>query len=137
MCDYSMHAFTSREAKVGDRLVTQNGGLFDGNTAVCLRPGTEVKFDAAPPVHTNGNVRTINAQAARFQQDSNVSLDSYGRPRHYRDMLAFEDGTVIHLVYLAPGQAVTVLQLPVDPSAPKPAQEPAVETQPVRETERV
>ncbi len=137
MCDYSMHAYKSRAAKVGDKLVTNNGGMFDGNTAVCLLPGTEVKFDKAPPVHSQSGA-SIRAQAARFDYVPNIPVDTNGRPTHYRDMLRFEDGSNILMVYLSPGQAVTVLQLPVDPNAPKPVQEPAVDTQaPARETERV
>jgi hypothetical protein len=55
MCDCSLHNVTTRPAKVGDKLVTQQFvGSFtrgfaapdDLNVAVCVLPGTELSFSA-------------------------------------------------------------------------------------------
>ena len=54
MCDYSLEFVASRQAAVADRLVTTTfantitrgfAAADDVNTAVCLRPGTEIAFD--------------------------------------------------------------------------------------------
>ena len=60
MCDYSLHQYLSRPARVGDKLTVRNfnsgthGFVADGdtNTAVCLLPGTEIAF--AAPIRTAG-----------------------------------------------------------------------------------
>ncbi len=55
MCDYSLHHVQSRPAAIGDKLVstkfdnTPTGGftvIDNAKVAVCLRPGTELAFDA-------------------------------------------------------------------------------------------
>ena len=57
MCDYSLERVASRPAVAADRLVSTNftgtstrgfAGAGDLNTAVCLRPGTEIAFDSEP-----------------------------------------------------------------------------------------
>src|SRR5262249_40498416 len=59
MCDFSLMHVKSRAAAVGDKLETRNFGTgtrgfaapSDPTTAVCIRPGTELAFDAEVRTH--------------------------------------------------------------------------------------
>ena len=117
MCDYSLESVASRPAVAADRLVTTRfpttltrgfAGVGDLNTAVCLRPGTELVFDVAPRYdHTWAPwPKTAPGTVARFRQ-----IDQDTRHAHH-DALEFADGTVVLLARLRPGQHVTILQLP-------------------------
>jgi len=123
MCDYSLHHVASRQAKVGDKLVTS---AFDGSTthgfcavdepgvAVCLRPGTELAFES----DVQGNSAVIGGlgieagelggKVARFTQ---IDMD---RPAAYHDALEFPNGKIILVTQLRRGQMASVLQLPAD-----------------------
>ena len=114
MCDYSLAAVRSRPAQVADRLITAGfkntstrgfAGTEDLNTAVCLRPGTEVAFDQ-PPQYQRIWRRTAASKVARFRQ-----VEPEVQKIHH-DALEFSDGTVVPLTKLLPGQHATVLQLP-------------------------
>jgi hypothetical protein len=120
MCDYSLEKVASRPAVAADRLVATNfhgtstrgfAGASDLNTAVCLRPGTELAFDA-PPRYDDW-VTYTEAQAtgttARFRQ-----IDLHN-PYAHHDALEFADGTIVPLARLIQGQWATVLQLPSVP----------------------
>ena len=119
MCDYSLEHVASRPAVVADRLIVTPfpgtitrgfAGAGDLNTAVCLRPGTEIAFEEParyehPVTHwpkTAGNL-------ARFRQ---INLDV---PHTHHDALEFSDGLIVALSQLVPGQHATVLQLPSVP----------------------
>jgi hypothetical protein len=117
MCDYSLEHVASRVAVVADQLVTTrfNNSITigfctktDRNTAVCLRPGTELVFDA-PPHYQSGFAfwrKTAPGTVARFRQiDLHV-------PRTHHDALEFADGTIIPVANLFPRQCATILQLP-------------------------
>lgn len=126
MCDYSLENQISREARVGDRLVTSRLPLTptrgfcaesEPGVAVCLQPGTELVFDA--PVHYNGLwgqlVNSVRerlgygralATLARFRQ---VDLEC---PYTHHDALELADGRIIKLTLLNDGQCARVLQLP-------------------------
>ncbi len=106
MCDYSLQACKTRDAEVGEVLVS--GSIFMGRaltstkgfhspsdeaTAVCLRPGTELAFE-------DGSV-------ARFRE---VDVDVQFR---HHDALEFADGTVTLVNNLVEGTLARVLQLPV------------------------
>jgi hypothetical protein len=120
MCDYSLENVASRPAAVADRLISTNfqntitrgfAGAGDLNTAVCLRPGTELAFDAAPryqhPI-THWE-HTAPSNVARFRQiDLNIACT-------HHDALEFSDGTIVPLARLLQGQWATVLQLPSVP----------------------
>lgn len=120
MCDYSLEHVASRPAVVADRLVVTSfrhtitrgfAGEGDLNTAVCLRPGTEIAFDTDvryehPLTHWR---RTARSRVARFRQ-----VDLHVAHTHH-DALEFADGTIIPLARLVPGQWATVLQLPSVP----------------------
>jgi hypothetical protein len=130
MCDYSLHAVASRPAEVAETLVstkfrstTTRGFANPDNpaVAVCLRPGTEIAFDAN--VRRDGFLfrRNIRARLARFRQ---IGLN-YDAQHH--DALEFSNGTIVLLTELVPGQRAVVLQLPANPAEAKPsAHEPAV-----------
>jgi hypothetical protein len=131
MCDYSLEHVASRPAAVADRLVVTSfphtvtrGFAAEGdfNTAVCLRPGTEIAFDRTPTYEHPVTHRQVTApqHAARFRQ-----VDTHVRHMHH-DALEFADGTIVPLTRLVPGQRATVLQLP---SVPLHEAERAPETQ--------
>jgi hypothetical protein len=117
MCDYSLEHVMSRPAAVTDRLIVTNfhhtitrgfASAGDLDTAVCLRPGTEIAFDREarfehPITHWQ---KAAPGQVARFRQ---VELET---PHAHHDALEFADGTIVKLAWLLPGQWATVLQLP-------------------------
>jgi hypothetical protein len=120
MCDYSLEHVASRPAVVADRLIVTGfrhtitrgfAGAGDLNTAVCLRPGTELAFDQEvryehPITHWQ---KTARSKVARFRQ-----IDMHVTHAHH-DALEFADGTIVPLARLSPGQWATVLQLPSVP----------------------
>ena len=131
MCDYSLEHVASRPAMVADRLVTVTfhntitrgfAAADDVNTAVCLRPGTELAFER--PVefeHPVTHMRVqLAANMARFRQiDPQV-------PHTHHDALEFATGEIVPLTKLVPGQRATVLQLPSVPlGVPEKADEKA------------
>lgn len=119
MCDYSLQDIASRPAKVGDELVSTSfrdmlthgfASPKEPAVAVCLMPGTEVAF-AAAPVEYAGLLpflpyRRIENRVARFRQ---VNLKY---PTAHHDALEFPDGKVVLVTALKEGQRLTVLQLP-------------------------
>ena len=120
MCDYSLEHVASRAATVADRLIVTPfsatitrgfAGCGDLNTAVCLRPGTEIAFDE--PVRYEHAVThwptTAVGNVARFRR---INPDV---PYTHHDALEFADGTIVPLSQIVPGQRATVLQLPSVP----------------------
>jgi hypothetical protein len=136
MCDYSLEHVASRPATVADRLIVTPfagtitrgfAGAGDLNTAVCLRPGTEIAFDE--PVRYEHPVThwptTMTGNLARFRQiNQNV-------PHTHHDALEFSDGAIVPLAQLVPSQRATVLQLP---SVPLNVAATVEETRPATET---
>jgi len=120
MCDYSLEHVASRPAVVADRLIVTNfrhtitrgfAGEGDLNTAVCLRPGTELAFDEDVRYEhalTHWR-RTAKGRVARFRQ-----IDMHVAHTHH-DAIEFADGTIIPLARLLPGQRAVVLKLPSVP----------------------
>ena len=120
MCDYSLEHVASRPAAVADRLLvtsfpnTITRGFAAGddvNTAVCLRPGTEIAFDTEVVYeHPVTYAQTVvPVKTARFRQ-----VDTH-LPRAHHDALEFANGDIVPLTKLMPGQRATVLQLPSMP----------------------
>lgn len=123
MCDFSLQAFKSRPAVVGEKLETRNFGTgttgfcspLDPDCAICLTPGTELAFDA--PIHTNkwtyygieAKEDEVYPSVAKFSQ-----VNKEVKHAHH-DQLEFPDGQVLLLTNLSPGQTATVLQLPAAP----------------------
>ena len=119
MCDYSLHAVSSRPAELAETIVstgfagTQTHGFAspaDPTVAVCLRPGTELVFDEN--VYVRGVLfhKRIDDRLARFRQ---IAMD---KPAHHHDALEFANGTVVLVSDLVVGQKAKVLQLPVSPA---------------------
>jgi hypothetical protein len=117
MCDYSLHAVSSRPAIIADKLVctkfrnTETRGfaaVSEPEVAVCLRPGTELAFETeATHRRFLGLVRGRTGQRlARFRQ-----LHTSDANRHH-DALEFPDGKIVLVTDLTPGQKLTVLQMP-------------------------
>jgi hypothetical protein len=119
MCDYSLENVASRPAVTGDKLVTTLfrfsvtlglAAVSDRTTAVCLRPGTELAFDA-PPRHSRRfffGSQVASGCVARFRQ---IDL---GIKHAHHDALEFPDGSLVLVAKLLPDQFATVLQLPVE-----------------------
>jgi hypothetical protein len=118
MCDYSLHNVASRPAKVGDKLVSTTfsnsitrgfAAIGEANTAVCLRPGTEVTFERDVEYEQGWRIfrnQKIAGKVAVFRQ---VDLN---KPNVHHDALEFPDGQTVLVNALVEGQLVTVLQLP-------------------------
>jgi hypothetical protein len=129
VCDFSLQAVKSRAAAIDDKLVTKDFGhgtrgfatVEDGETAVCVLPGTEIAFDE--PIETG--FYTIFAQelkkheykTARFRQ---LHKDN---PHTHHDALELPDGTQVLLTILKPGQTAKVVQLPAAPKTEEEAKE--------------
>ena len=126
MCDYSLEHVASREAKIGDELITTRFGeaftrgfcaVGDPNMAVCLLPGTEIVFAGkAERRSLLGNLFAWVFPGIRFGNPRGevacfrrINLHN---PQTYHDALEFADGTTVPLTLLRPGQGATVLQLP-------------------------
>jgi len=121
MCDYSLHLLASRPARIADRLVSTDftqsitRGFSEAgqpDVAVCLRPGTELAFDADVQYDRAfamfGRAR-VGGRVARFRQ---VNMED---PHVHHDALEFPGGQIVMVTRLVPGQTATVLQLPASP----------------------
>lgn len=141
MCDFSLQHAKSRPAVVADKLQTKDFGRgtvglagqdethteYADMTAVCIRPGTELAFSETPKlrhamINQADEYKDLD-KVARFRQ---INLD---QPSHHHDALEFPDGRIVMLTLFAPGQALTVLQLPAAPKTA--AEEKAQERLPV------
>jgi hypothetical protein len=133
MCDYSLHAVTSRPAVVGETLVTTTfrgtstrgfASERDPTVAVCMLPGTELAFDDDVKYDNRWIwTRSINSRVGKFGKiDPNI-------PDRHHDAVEFADGNYVLVTQLCEGQRVTVLQVPatqpVKPPAHTAASEPA------------
>lgn len=134
MCDYSLHAVASRPAKVGETLITTTfrgtstrGFASEDQTAVavCMLPGTELAFERDVKYDNRWIwTRTLSWRVGKFNQ---VAPDE---PDRHHDAIEFPDGSHVLVTQLCEGQRVTVLQLPVQTTAPAPtrAAEPTATT---------
>ena len=121
MCDYSLHHVATRSAKVEDKLVSTKFGnsitrgfaeVGEPNVAVCLRPGTEVRFEKNVDFERVLAIlptRKLTHKVARFRQINQ------GKPMSHHDALEFPDGEIVLLTRLCEGQRARVLQLPATP----------------------
>jgi hypothetical protein len=141
MCDYSLHNFASRPAKVGDKLVTTQfansvtrgfSAIGEPNVAMCLLPGTEVAFDNDVQVEAGLGIflswkrhKAIGAKVARFRQ---IDMN---KPYVHHDALEFPDGQVVLVTRLMEGQTATVLQLPASPHEKAQERDPLSLVEPV------
>ena len=127
MCDYSLYLSASRPAELAETIAiteffgTRTRGFaspLDPTTAVCLRPGTEIAFEANAFIQGVLFRWPVRERLARFRQ---IDLD---KPNQHHDALEFANGRIVLVTDLAVGQTATVLQLPVSLTA-KPAAAPA------------
>ena len=127
MCDYSLYLSASRPAALAETIAiteffgTRTRGFAspsDPTTAVCLRPGTEIAFEANAFIQGVLFRWPVRERLARFRQ---IDLD---KPSRHHDALEFANGRIVLVTDLAVGQRATVLQLPVSLTA-KPAAAPA------------
>jgi hypothetical protein len=121
MCDYSLHNVASRPAVVADKLVSTKFKGTDtrgfcapaaAHVAVCLRPGTELAFDAEVTRSGLFGLRRVRTgqRLARFRQ---INVND---PNTHHDALEFPDGKIVLIHDLTPGQTLVVLQMPTDAS---------------------
>ena len=119
MCDYSLHAVSSRPAQVGETLITTSfrgtstrgfASESEPDVAVCLLPGTELAF--AENVKYQGG--WTSTKFTKFQVGKFGTMDFHVPHRHH-DAIEFPDGSRVLATDLLQGQRVTVLQLPAAP----------------------
>ena len=102
-CDFSLQSERSRQAKVGDKLVTREFGtgtrrfaaIDDVATAVRLLPGTELAFAGAiaclPSSLLDWKMETIKYQTAISRRSNKDGLAAHD------DALEFPDGRIVPL----------------------------------------
>ncbi len=122
MCDYSLHAMTSRPTRAGDTLMTT---AFEGtnsrgfcakgepSTAVCLRPGTEIAFQHEPkrdglfwPWLLRFGFGRIGSNLVRFRK---LNPD---QAYVHHDAPEFANGKLVCVTSLREGRQAIVLQPP-------------------------
>ena len=126
MCDFSLDAYKSRPAKVGDKLAihgfsTGTKGFIevdgDEHCAVCIQPGTELVFDESVQ-------RVAGLFSVVVSVDIGFKVARFGKRNRevrlmHHDCLEFPDETYVMLQSLRLGQTATVLQLPAQPQPDK------------------
>jgi hypothetical protein len=119
MCDYSLHAVTSRPARVGETLITTTfrgtstrgfASESEPGVAVCILPGTELAFTE----NVRYDSRWIWTRQTSFREGKLGAIDRHIPDRHH-DAIEFPDGSHVLVTLLCEGQRATVLQLPVVP----------------------
>lgn len=118
MCDYSLHAQASRPAVQGEELITSEfagtrtrgfRAESDCDTAVCVRPGTEIAFKKDVRLDGWFTTKNLGASVAKFiKKDENA-------PTMHHDALELVDGSIVLVTELAVGQVLTIVQLPAPP----------------------
>jgi hypothetical protein len=119
MCDYSLHAVTSRPARVGDVLLIRHFGtgtrgfaaLEDHTTAVCVAPGTELVFSKNVVHARSGGLLWWSRVKTNHRVTTFRKVNTEERCIDH-DALEFPDGKIVLLTCLYEGQKATVLQLP-------------------------
>ncbi len=119
MCDYSLQAYQSRPAKVGDKLTVRPFGSGTSgfcsdeapDVAVCLLPGTEIALETIDDFASQFGVTGTTAIFRQINKD-------YAMMHH--DAVEHPNGDYTLVTSLPMGQKATVLQMP---AAPKTEQE--------------
>lgn len=134
MCDFSLKAFKSRPAKVGDKLIVHNFGHgttgfadpaaieYEGlSEAVCVMPGSEIGFSGS--ITTDGGMwHNLTKNPRKYSVGIFRQINRDTECTHH-DALELPDGEVILLTKLSVGQYADVLQLPAAPKTPSEAKE--------------
>jgi hypothetical protein len=126
MCDYSVQAVLTRDAKAGDQLVTKYFGYSTGFAAcddticaVCCKEGTEIAFARGYAlIRGMPWYRKIRSGVATFRK-----LDLKYEHMHH-DALEFANGRIVRLSDLVVDQQASVLTLPVSENHSRKAAEP-------------
>ncbi len=117
MCDYSLHAISTRPAQVGETLITTTfrgtstrgfASESEPDVAVCMLPGTELAFAE----NVKYDSRWIWTRQVNFQVGKFAVIDHHIPDRHH-DTIEFPDGSRVLVTLLCEGQRAIVLQLPV------------------------
>jgi hypothetical protein len=118
MCNYSNHYAKVRDSVVGDKLVTSGRGLVDASardTAVCLKPGTEIAFDKVPDLGSRYHYSYHDFTPLEgFSERAATSRTSHHAGEDEMDYFEFADGTKVLMFNLPAGQSATVLQHPAE-----------------------
>jgi hypothetical protein len=128
MCDFSLEMYKSRRAEKGDTLTTYKfatgtiGMCQPGEVhcPTCLQPGTELAFDA--PIRLTNGVELLHSTATFVQFECAV-WERTGGPMRHRDGIETPDNQRYLLQNLAPGQTLSVLQVPAEPTVESIAKE--------------
>jgi hypothetical protein len=122
MCNYSLEATRTRDAVVGDKLITSTfdpkassvgfAAAEDPACAVCLKPGTEIVFDEPAKCgwHNYDCWQPYTANREVLGTVAIISIEPIAM--HDMDVLDFPGHKKQLLRYLAAGQTATVIQLP-------------------------
>lgn len=123
MCDYSLEGFASRDAEVGDVLVTTLlGGHAIGlvspmqpDVAVCLLPGSRLRVGGSVPEHLASQYGISAGDMATFKQ-----RDLPREVQDYRDGLVFDhyrgdSGNVLLFQDILSGLSFEVVLIPRKP----------------------
>jgi hypothetical protein len=119
MCDYSLRLVASRPAKSGDRLVLTKfnntitrgfSAMGEGNTAVCLLPGTQLAFEQ--DVSYERRFPWFGPGLKSMRVATFVKTAQHVDATHH-DALEFPNGKIVLVTRLCEGQVARVLQLPV------------------------
>jgi len=126
MCDYSLHNVKTRDAKVGDELITRDFGsgtrgfadVHELDCAVCLKEGTELGFDDEIKHGAAMSMSMSPFTVAKFTQ---LNKD---QTHTHHDALQFPDESTVLLTRLDERQRARVLQLPHEEKIEAKAEEP-------------
>ena len=119
MCDYSLEHVASRPAEVGDKLITTAfpnsitrgfSAVGSPETAVCLRPGTELSFEQDVEYGRLFGIRKKLKERTAIFREVNPDI-----AHTHHDALEFPSGKIVMLSVLVIDQVATVLQLPAQP----------------------
>jgi hypothetical protein len=124
MCDYSLRAVKTQDANVGDKLVVSNFGTGtrgfaieggDCGTAVCLKPGTELVFEAPVTTAAFFDAPKIDSLSPADQLTAIFRQVNKENENTHHDTIEFANGTKLLLTMFGEGTRATVLQLPAAP----------------------
>jgi hypothetical protein len=126
MCDYSLHAVSSRPVRLGEVLTTTRFPLTwtrgfaapdEPNVAVCVMPGTELAFEQDLVWDRPFSFFRRKPTTGKLVSFRHVNP---GNPHAHHDAVELPDGRMILLTILRPGQRATVVQLPPERRASVP-----------------
>jgi len=118
MCDYSLHAVSSRPARIDEALVTSGfpgtstrgfTGVRQPGVAVCLLPGTELAFEKDVEWDRPFQMFRRKPKMGRVVRFRQIEMHD---PNVHHDAVEFPNGKIVLLTRLRAGQQARVLQIP-------------------------